>query len=372
MPEVEGSACLPNYVRPTHTDVCDREGCSQASLQFSRRQMLGGAGAAMAIMAMPGRAFACRPEIRIVDIHHHFYPPEYISKRRTEIESVSPAGFSVAPQWTVSQSLDAMDAAGVAKSIISVPGPGVWFGDDEDARIMARKCNEFAADLKQRFPKRFDFFATLPLPDVTGALEEVEYAFDVLGAAGVTLLTSYEGLYLGEAKFSPLLEELNRRSATAFVHPIHCTACANFQEPLPSVFLELPFDTTRTAASLLFSGSLSRFRKLNFIFSHGGGTLPMLTGRMEIWKNANPNFAELYPQGLQSELARHYYDTVSINSPSAISALKAFVPNSQLMFGTDFPFGPIGPQIAAIENFGLSDMENAALLGGNAIHLFGA
>ena len=214
----------------------------------------------------------------VVDTHHHFYPPQYVARRRREILAVSP-GFDHVVDWTPQQSLDAMDEAGVDKAILSISTPGIWFENVDEARTVARECNEYAASLVRSYPDRYDFFAAVPLPDQSGSIAEIAYAVDHLGAAGVGLLTSYGGRYLGDQSFAAVLEELDRRCATVYVHPTVGDCCRNLLTNLPPAFLEFVFDTTRTAASLLFSGTLTRLRNLRFIFSHGGGTLPMLSTR---------------------------------------------------------------------------------------------
>ncbi|MDR3472258.1 MAG: amidohydrolase family protein [Devosia sp.] len=304
----------------------------------------------------------------VIDVHHHVFPPAYIAAHRADILAIS-NGNTWGVEWTPEKSLREMDQAGVSKAILSISAPGVWFGDDQKARSMARACNEYAAELVSRRPDRFGFFAAVPLPDVEGALAESAYAMDHLGAAGVGVLTNYEGLYLGEEHFSRLFAELNGRKTAIFVHPTECACCAGAHMPMPSAFIELPFDTTRTAASLLFSKTLARFRDLRFIFSHGGGALPMLAGRMGLWAFANPELMEMFPQGLQPELARHYYDTVTITSPPAIAALKAFAPPGQLLFGTDFPIGPLKPQLDAIGLFEFPDADHRGVTGANAASL---
>ena len=63
--------------------------------------------------------------------------------------------------------------AGIATGILSVSTPGVHLGDAALARDKAREVNEFAADVARRMPDRFGFFATLTLPDVEGAEQQL-------------------------------------------------------------------------------------------------------------------------------------------------------------------------------------------------------
>lgn len=87
-----------------------------------------------------------------------------------------------------------MDRAGVELSVLSLSSPGTHFGDDRAARAPTREVNEFAAALGQAHPGRVGHLATLPLPDVEGALEEASYALDVLGADGLAVESSHHGI----------------------------------------------------------------------------------------------------------------------------------------------------------------------------------
>lgn len=339
--------------------------------QLSRRQIIAGGLALGALAGTP--ALGVVPAItapfvapaRIVDTHHHFYPPAYVTRYRNEILAVGP-GFPTVLEWTPQQSLAAMDLAGVAKAIVSISAPGVWFKDATAARSVARNCNDYAADLVKAYPGRFGFFAALPLPDQAGSIAELRHAMDHLGADGIGLLTSYGGDYLGSAKFEAVMSELDRRSALVYVHPTGADCCQNIASGVLEAALEFPFDTTRTIASLVSEGVFARHPNIRFIFSHGGGTLPFLIGRLASTLRARPQMVSLYPEGIEAVLSRHHYDTVSITAKSSVAALKQFAPISQLLFGTDFPYNSIAKQLAALSGFGLSQAELGLVAGANA------
>jgi predicted TIM-barrel fold metal-dependent hydrolase len=143
---------------------------------------------------------------------------------------------------------------------------------------LARKCNEYSAQLVSDYPGRFGFFAALPLPDMEGSLREITYALDTLKADGIGLMTNYGDKWPGDPAFAPAFEELNRRKTVVYFHPTAPNCCKNLVPHVPTAFTELPNDTTRAVTSLLYSGSLARFRDIPFIFSHAGGTIPMLAG----------------------------------------------------------------------------------------------
>jgi predicted TIM-barrel fold metal-dependent hydrolase len=178
----------------------------------------------------------------------------------------------------------------------------------------------------------------LPLPHVDGSLREIEYALDTLKADGIGLFTSYGDKWLGDPAFAPVLDELNRRKVVVFVHPITASCCRNLIAQLPATIIEYGTDTSRTIASLLFSGTASRCPDIKFIFSHGGGTMPFLIERFVRLPLASKDAAAKTPEGVLPLLRRFHYDTASVTHPAPMAALTKVVPTSQIVFGTDFPF----------------------------------
>jgi predicted TIM-barrel fold metal-dependent hydrolase len=131
-------------------------------------------------------------EPSLIDVHAHFLTPEYVAAPERAAHQV-PDGMPAWPSWSAQRHLDLMDQHGIARSVLSVSSPGVHFGDDFRARVLARTMNEAAAELVQDHPGRFGFFASLPLPDLDGALIELGVALDTLHADGVVLLSNAGG-----------------------------------------------------------------------------------------------------------------------------------------------------------------------------------
>ena len=144
---------------------------------------------------------------RRIDVHQHYVSPDYLALLAKK-NAVSPvAGFAIWRDYSPAKNLDAMDKAGIATAMLSPTAPGVYFGDAEEARKIAREMNEYAAaKMVGAYQGRFGLFAVLPIPDVEGSLREIEYAFDTLKADGVGLLTSYGNKYLGDAAFAPIFD----------------------------------------------------------------------------------------------------------------------------------------------------------------------
>ena len=265
-----------------------------------------------------------------IDVHHHLFPPAY----RAAIGNLAAAQ----PNWSPAQSIEEMDKGGIATSLLSISSPGVWLGDAEQARRLARIVNDYGAMTGKDHPGRFGLFAALPLPDIDGSLREIEYALDTLKADGIGLLTSYGDKWLGDAAFAPVWTELNRRKAVIYTHPTTAACCGNLKNEVPTVMIEWATDTTRTAASLLFSGTAARYPDIRWIFSHGGGTMPFLLSRFVYQENTMKGKEQVLPKGLMYELKKFYYDTAQANSAPALAALLKVAPQSQILFGTDYPF----------------------------------
>jgi predicted TIM-barrel fold metal-dependent hydrolase len=233
---------------------------------------------------------------------------------------------------------------------------------------MARGCNEYGADMMREYPGRFGLFATLSMLDIDATLKEIEYALDVLKADGIGLQTNYGDKWLGHPAYKPVLEELNRRKAVVYVHPLAAACCGNLSVGAFPAVIEVPHDTTRTVTSLLLSGSFARHRDIKWLFSHAGGTVPMLAGRINAFYGARPNLKEFAPDGIEAEFQRLYYDTANATSAPAMAALTKLVPATQVTFGTDYPYFP-GSQIAALRGLGLPPDQLRAIESGSAMGL---
>jgi predicted TIM-barrel fold metal-dependent hydrolase len=269
-----------------------------------------------------------------IDVHHHFSPPAY-----TEVTAQKKVLPGPMVGWSLQKTIEDMDQGGVATSMNSIVVPGVWFGDPEQARHLARDSNEYAAKLVSDYPGRFGSFATVTLPDIEGSLREIEYALDVLKADGIMLFTSYDDKWLGDPFFDPVFEELNRRKAVVFVHPTDNACCKNLLPGISTATIEYGTDTTRAIVRMVYSGSAKRYPDVRVIFSHGGGTMPYLIGRfVNRVPRARENPGERASHDFQAEVGKFYYDTAQTFHPVPMNALRHVVPASQILFGTDFPY----------------------------------
>jgi 6-methylsalicylate decarboxylase len=323
--------------KPRGNAMPDRYAQVHAPHKVSRRSFVSGAlatGSAVAATPfMPGMA-AAQAKPQRIDVHHHLSPPTHIEALR-KAKLGSPPTYN----WSVEKSLEDMDTAGVANAITSVTTPAVSFLDSDNAKRVARECNEYAAKLMSDHPGRFGIFATVPLPHVDAALQEVAFALDTLKADGICLITNYGDKWLGAPEFAPLMEELNRRKAVVYTHPGTANCCRNLVPDIPDQIIEFGTDTTRTIANLIFSGTTTKFPDIRFIFSHAGGTMPYLVERLQLLPTISPKLKQDWSfEKVTAEITRYHYDTAQAAHPGALASLMKLVSVSQVVFGTDFPF----------------------------------
>lgn len=306
----------------------------------------------------------------LVDTHTHMYPPEYMKMQHAYEDARKIPRSPTVDGWSVSKLLDLMDQNGVRTSVMSYAStPGLWFdAGPETAHKATMEGQEFAAKMRQDHPGRFGVFAPLSMMNVDVTLKEVANAFDQIKADGINLQTNYGDKWLGDATYKPILEELNKRKAVVYVHPLVAACCGRLSVGTFPAVIEVPHDTTRTVTSLLLSGAFAHYRDIRWIFSHAGGTIPMMAGRINAFYGKRPNLKEFAPEGIFGELARLHYDTANATSAPAMAALLKLVPASQVTYGTDYPYFMLD-QYKDLEKLGLSAVDLAAIGHGNAERL---
>jgi predicted TIM-barrel fold metal-dependent hydrolase len=273
-----------------------------------------------------------------IDVHAHYLPPGYVQTATVALGGV-PDGMPRFPDWDPETTVAMMDRHGIATAMLSVSSPGVHFGNDDAARGLARSVNEFAARTAQDYRGRFGVFASLPLPNVDASLAEIAYALEVLKVDGFVMLTNCGGVYLGDAKFDPVFDELNRRSAVVFMHPTSPPCWEHIALGFPRPMIEFPFDSTRAVTNLILSGTLERCPNVRLIVPHGGGTLPFLARRIAAVATRLLSARTHGPKGdFIAALRRLFYDTAAATGDNSLASLLTLVDSSRILFGSDYPF----------------------------------
>jgi 6-methylsalicylate decarboxylase len=293
-----------------------------------------------------------------IDVHHHVVPPKFADD-----------SMPIRPP-DVAEQLRSMDDWHIRAAITSLT-PRVLLKNMQRLREVARACNEFQAQRLHDHSMRFGSFALLPLPDVDGALAEISYALDVLCLDGIGLFSSVNDCYLGDSRFDPIFDELNRRKAVVFIHPTHCEAPEHTRLHAPPFVVEYVFDTTRALVNLIYSGTLRRCPDIQIVVAHGGGAAPFLAQRiamMEGHRGAS-GVTNVIPT-----LRSLYYEIASTTSPFALRSLRELADPSHILWGSDLPFvygDRLREEVEQWEHYdGFDTSARAAVEESNAAKLF--
>jgi predicted TIM-barrel fold metal-dependent hydrolase len=307
----------------------------------------------------------------VIDSHHHMLPDFFFEATN---EKENPVGGLKPHQWSPETSISFMDEAEIDIAILSISTPGIQLTDRHASRKLARMCNELAATLISRFPKRFGAFAAVPMTNMDDAVEEIIYALDVLKLDGVALFTNSLGMYLGDKAMRPIFSQLQLRKSVAYVHPNASPDPVAHALGLTDNLIDFPSDTTRAIAQLHYGGTFALTPDVKYIFSHAGGTIPYLAGRCAIvdeMKIMGDNSAT----GTAAETFRKlYWDTALAWSDPVLHTLQHIAGADKIFFGTDFPYLrrdiAIRSKNDVSKSVELSAGQKKQVLGANALELF--
>ena len=274
-----------------------------------------------------------------VDVHTHIILPEYkelLQRHGAELEETFPL-----PDWDAERHIAFMDSAGIGCAILTMPAPQPYYGDVAESAACIRRINEASAEVKAKYPGRFKFCASLPLPDVDAAIREAVYALDTLGADGIKLATNSRGQYLGDKELDPLMEVLNERHAVIIIHPHRPTPYPeNIIKTTPLAMYEYPAETTRAVANMLARNVLVRYPNLKVVVPHCGSFLPLAVPRMKSILPAMVGNRYMQPIDWEGNLSRLYYDLAGNPTAEVIRALLAITSPEHILYGSDYPYLP--------------------------------
>jgi predicted TIM-barrel fold metal-dependent hydrolase len=306
-----------------------------------------------------------------IDTHHHLLPDFFFEATN---EKESPVGGLKPQPWTPESSLAFMDEAGIDVAILSISTPGIQLPNRKAGRELARKCNELAASLISKHPKRFGAFACVSMASIEDAVSEVKYSLDVLKLDGVVLFTNSNGVYLGDPTLRPLFEELQSHKAVVYVHPNASPDKSAHTLGLTDNLIDFPGDTTRAIAQLHYGAIFSATPDVKYIFSHAGGTAPYLAGRFAIVDEMNI-MGDNSKRGTAAETFRKlYWDTALAWSDPVLHTLREVAGADKTLFGTDFPYLrkdlAVQCRTRIANSKVLNTEEKAGVLSRNALELF--
>lgn len=281
---------------------------------------------------------------QLVDVHSHFLPDWYVAEAVAAGHS-TPDGMPAWPTWDVGEHLRLMDELGIDRSLLSLSTPGIGIAEPAIAPELATRVNDFAADVVDRFPDRFGYLATVPLPDVAAAVTEARRALDALGASGVILQTHSRGVYLTDPVHDDLWALLAERRVPVLLHPTSPPGWQATALGFPRPMMEFFFDTARVVCGLLMGGLLDRHPGVRLIVPHCGGVIPLLVERASVFQMglrflAQPGDPAAEASDLRDGLGSLWWDLAGTPDEVALGALRAHATPTQVLYGSDYCFTP--------------------------------
>lgn len=322
----------------------------------------------------------------IIDVHNHFYPPEYLEALRSGKSAVRvttddagnpllhyPGDYNVAVAGhrDIAYRDGVLRSEGVDTQVITLTTPGTHVETPANATRLAAVVNDaFARIVSERAP-RFAALATLPLNDPAAATRELARALDELHLPGAMLFSNVNGVALADTAFWPLYELANDREAVLHIHPTSPVGVEAMTEYWLMPLVGFLMDTTLAAAHLVFSGVPERFPRIRWVLSHLGGTIPYLAERLDRGYHAFAECRRNIRKPPSEYLRSWYYDTVNFD-PRALELAIAFAGADHVLAGSDYPhqIGSIPSMVSVLGALRVSDADRAKVLGGNAARLY--
>jgi aminocarboxymuconate-semialdehyde decarboxylase len=295
-----------------------------------------------------------------IDIHAHYVPAELIARARRDgpqlgvrlvEDAATPAlhfdyAFKVRPFFPKLIEPAAQRVAWLDEKKIDCQLVATWpdiygYGlAPERCAAWHRVLNDTLAAWCGENAARFGFIASVPLPAADAAAAELGRAAE-LGAVGVMVPANVEGTNLGELALDAFWSKAAELHLPVILHPVMATPAPRAMKFALAQSVHYPFDTTLGVGSLLFSGVLDRFPRLELVLAHGGGAYPYLAGRLDIMhermdRQAQGDVAARAPSAYLPLVA---YDTIA-HSAKSLRFLADLVGIDRLLLGTDYSFPP--------------------------------
>ena len=278
---------------------------------------------------------------KCIDFHTHPIPEAFReAMKELGIDVMEEDGFPL-PAWSVQEHLRFMADAGISHSVLTLPAPHIHNGSDGPAIAAARRINEEMASYVKNDPDHFSFCACLPLPAVSGTVDEIRHAYDDLGAIGVKVPTNANGVYLGDPELDPVMEELNRRNALVIIHPCRARKIPDnvITSKVMAVY-EYPADTTRAVINMIANRIMSRYPQIRWIVPHTGSFLAWELQRFKGVSGILASLKMMETVNVEEEVKNLYYDIAGDPEPLALEMLMRITDEKHIVYGSDWPHSP--------------------------------
>ncbi len=311
-----------------------------------------------------------------IALEEHFLIPEFEEYWAPTVADIDPAIYKGLHAKLIdfgSQRLDAMDRAGIERSVLSHTSPGVQVEPDTAvARRRASEANDVLAREILKQPGRYSGFAHLPMQDPAAAADELERCVRDLGFCGALINGHSNGEYLDHPKFYGFWERAEELGAPVYLHPADpvsgypaIAGCA----ALKRAMWEWSVETGTHALRLVFGGIFDRFPGVTLVLGHLGETLPYLLWRFD-------SRARIYGLKLKKRPSEYIRENIFVTTSGMFSAEPLLcsigaLGADRVMFSVDYPYESADEAARFIENVPLDDQQRMDVCFRNAEKLLG-
>lgn len=223
----------------------------------------------------------------------------------------------------------------------TVPVMFSYWAKPKDGLEIAQFLNDDIAELQVKYPKNYISLGTLPMQDTDLAIQELERCKNELNIPGIQIGSNINNINLSDERFFPIFEAAERLDMAIMIHPWNMMGFHDMEKYWLPWLVGMPAETTRAAASLIFSGVMEKLPKLKFLFSHAGGSLLTTMGRIEHGFNCRPDLVALdNPVNPREYIGKFWIDSIT-HDAKLLDYMLDLQGSKKICLGTDYPF-PLG------------------------------
>ncbi len=279
-----------------------------------------------------------------------------------------------------------MDEYGIDRQLLLLTSPGVQVVREGEGTVLAREANDRAAASCNRWPDRFSALAAFDPRDVAGSVKEIDRAMSSLKLSGAVLNSHFQGRYLDEPAYEPILEALEHHDAALYIHPTAPYLGPHYKaRGFYGALGGFPHDVWIHTMGLIFSGAFDRYPKLRLVIGHLGECLPLHLYRFD-WMQynadgipgmrANSEFPRGQPAvNLKHPVSYYFHNNIWITTsgvgwgPAVRFCMDVMGPE-RVLYAMDYPYQQSSDELAAYDKMGLSAEHMKMLMQTNAERVF--
>jgi predicted TIM-barrel fold metal-dependent hydrolase len=273
-----------------------------------------------------------------------------------------------------------MDEYGIDRQLLLLTAPGVQVVRPGDGTALAREANDIAAEACRNHPDRFSACAAFDPRDVKGSVKEIERAMGELKLNGAVLNSHFQGHYIDELEYFPILEALEANDAALYIHPTAPWNAPHYEtRGFFGALGGFPHDVWLHTMGLVFSGAFDRFPKLRLVIGHMGEAMPLQLYRFDWMQGNADNRAGLRggqpPVKLEHPVSYYFRNNIWITTsgvawePAIRFCMEQLGPE-RVLYAMDYPYQQSYDEVAAYDRMDFSPEHKKMLMEGNARAVF--